>query len=50
MIFQRKKKDTEFYEYKTPKNPFPTYDRLIFSEITGSWLEGIYFIINYIGI
>ena len=48
--FSKEKKDTEFYEYKTPKNPFPTDERLIFSEITGSWLEGIYFIINYIGI
>jgi len=41
--FSKEKKGIEFYENKLPKNPFPNDERLIFSEITGSWLEGIYF-------
>jgi hypothetical protein len=41
--FSKEKKNTEFYENKVPKNPFPSDEKMIFSEITGSWLEGIYF-------
>jgi hypothetical protein len=44
-IFQHefpKKKET-FYEEKTPKNVFPSDKKLIYSEITGSWLENIIF-------
>jgi hypothetical protein len=39
--FQTKKE--AFYEEKTPKNPFPSDKSLIYSEITGSWLENIVF-------
>ena len=38
-----KEKKCEFFESKTPKNPFPSDKKLIISEITGSWLEEIYF-------
>jgi len=38
-----KEKKCDFFESKTPKNPFPSDKRYIISEITGSWLEGIYF-------
>ena len=41
--FSKEKKGTEFYEHKTPKNPFPSEEKMIFSEITGSWLDGIHF-------
>ncbi len=41
--FSKDKKGTEFYENKVPKNPFPSDEKMIFSEITGSWLEGVYF-------
>lgn len=41
--FSKDKKNVEFYEHKIPKHPFPSDEKMIFSEITGSWLEGIYF-------
>jgi hypothetical protein len=42
-IFYHKFKKEPFYEEKLPKNPFPSDKKLIFSEITGSWLENIIF-------
>lgn len=41
--FSKEKKGTEFYEHKVPKHPFPSDEKMVFAEITGSWLEGIYF-------
>jgi hypothetical protein len=37
------KKKEQFFEEKMPKNPFPSDKKLIYSEITGSWLENIIF-------
>jgi hypothetical protein len=41
--FSKDKKKEEFYESKTPKNPFPSDKSKIISEITGSYLEQIVF-------
>jgi hypothetical protein len=40
---ENKKKEKEFYEEKTPKNPFPSDKKNTLSEINGSWLENIIF-------
>jgi hypothetical protein len=37
------KKNEVFYEDKSPKNAFPSDKKLIYSEITGSWLENLIF-------